>query len=118
MFNIYSSIFIFAALGAVFVVAPFVISWLIAPRNPSQRKSSTYECGEAPVGSAWIQYNVRYYIFALIFLIFDVEVIFLFPWAVTLRSLGVLGLIEMFIFLAILALGLVYAWKKGALEWL
>ncbi|MCX5779099.1 MAG: NADH-quinone oxidoreductase subunit A [Elusimicrobia bacterium] len=93
------------------------MSYLIAPDKPSKEKLSTYECGEPPVGFAWVQYNVRYYIFVLMFLIFDVETIFLFPWAVSFRDIGMIALTEMFVFLSILLLGLAYAWRKGALEW-
>ncbi|MBF0217403.1 MAG: NADH-quinone oxidoreductase subunit A, partial [Candidatus Omnitrophica bacterium] len=88
----------------------------MAPSKPNEKKLSVYECGEVPVGTAWIQYNVRYYFFAMIFLVFDVETIFMFPWAVTIRDIGPLAITEMFIFLGILFFGLVYAWKKGALE--
>ncbi|MDO8489590.1 MAG: NADH-quinone oxidoreductase subunit A [Candidatus Omnitrophota bacterium] len=90
----------------------------MAPRKPNEFKLSTYECGEIPIGSAWIQYNVRYYFFVLVFLVFDVETIFLFPWAVTIKEVGVVAMIEMLIFLSVLFLGLIYAWRKGALEWL
>jgi NADH-quinone oxidoreductase subunit A len=94
-----------------------LVAKLLRPRRPSRVKLQTYECGESTVGSSWIQYNVGYYIFALIFVIFDVEVVFLFPWAVAFKKLGLFALIEMFIFLAILIFGLVYAWRKGALKW-
>ncbi|MHB9154630.1 MAG: NADH-quinone oxidoreductase subunit A [Endomicrobiales bacterium] len=113
----YHAIFVFAVLGGLFVLAPFVVSFLIAPKKPGEGKDTTYECGEVPFGSARIQYNVRYYLFALVFLIFDVETVFLYPWAVSLRGIGSLALVEMFIFLAVLLAGLAYAWKKGALEW-
>ena len=77
----------------------------------------SYECGEIPEGSAWVTFNIRFYVIALIFLIFDVEIVFLFPWAVAFRQLGLLGLIEMGLFIAILVVGFWYVWKKGALEW-
>ncbi len=108
---------IFLILGVVFVVATLMIAKLIRPHRPSDAKLASYECGEQPVGSAWIQYNPRFYIFALLFVIFDVEVIFLFPWAVTYKSLGLFALIEMLIFIGILLIGLVWAWKKGVLKW-
>ncbi len=114
----YLQLFIFIILGIGFVFAPFVISFLIAPNKPNEKKNSTYECGEIPVGSAWIQYHVRYYFFVLVFLIFDVETIFLFPWAVTIKGTNGIAIIEMFIFLIVLFLGFIYAWRKGALEWL
>ncbi len=77
----------------------------------------SYECGEPTIGPSWIQYNVRYYVFALLFVIFDVEVVFLIPWAVVYKELGLFALVEMLIFIAILIFGLVYAWKKGVLKW-
>jgi NADH-quinone oxidoreductase subunit A len=101
------------ALALILVTLP---RWL-APREPSDLKSSTYECGEVPVGEPWIRFRVAYYIFALIFVVFDVEAVFLYPWAVIARRLGVYGLAEMVVFLGILVLGLAYAWRKGVLEW-
>ena len=80
-------------------------------------KSSTYECGLETVGETWVQFRVQYYIYALVFVIFDIETVFLYPWAVAYNKLGLFALVEMFIFLAILAGGLIYAWRKGALEW-
>ena len=101
------------ALALILVTLP---RWL-APREPNDLKSSTYECGEVPVGGPWIRFRVAYYIFALMFVVFDVEAVFLFPWAVIARRIGVYGLVEMVVFLAILVLGLAYAWRKGVLEW-
>lgn len=108
---------IFLILGVVFVLITLWIAKLVRPHRPSDPKLSNYECGEKPIGTAWIQYNPRFYIFALLFVIFDVEVIFLFPWAVVYRSLGLFALIEMLIFVGILLIGLVWAWKKGVLKW-
>ena len=99
------------ALGA------FTFSWFLRPHKPTPGKTSSYECGELPQGIAWIQYNVVYYLFALIFVIFDIEVVFLIPWAVAFKTLGISAYIEMLIFIFILLLGLAYAWKKGALKW-
>jgi NADH-quinone oxidoreductase subunit A len=113
----YAIIGIFLLLGFGFVMVTFFIANLLRPKRPSKRKSDIYECGEPTVGTSWIQYNVGYYIFALLFVIFDVEVVFLFPWAVAFKKLGLFALIEMFIFLAILIFGLAYAWRKGALKW-
>lgn len=113
----YLQLFIFIISGIGFVLAPFILSYFMAPRKPSEKKLSTYECGEIPVGSAWGQYNVKYYLFVLIFLVFDVEAIFLFPWAVTIKTIGSVSMVEMFVFLIVLFLGLIYAWRKGALEW-
>ena len=92
------------------------VSWLVAPRRPSELKSIVYECGIRPVGQHWSQFHIRYYIFAILFLIFDVEAVFLFPWALV--FLGHKAVFyEMLIFIGILLFGLAYAWKKGALKW-
>ena len=109
--------FVYLAIGIVFVLGAFAASFFLSPHNPTAKKLSTYECGEAPVGGSWIQYNARYYLVGLIFVIFDVEVLFLVPWALVQRSLGWFAFIEMMVFLLVLILGLVYAWRKGALEW-
>ena len=89
----------------------------LAPRHRSALKSQTYECGEAPIGEPWVRFRVAYYIFALAFVVFDVESVFLYPWAVIIKKLGVYGLVQMAIFIGILLLGLAYAWRKGVLEW-
>jgi NADH-quinone oxidoreductase subunit A len=103
--------------GVGFVLGGFFFSRLLAPRNPDAVKDAPYECGEIAYGTAWTRFNVGYYIFALLFLIFDVEVIFFFPWAVVLKEMGWLALIEGGIFLMVLAFGLVFAWRKGYLVW-
>jgi len=108
-------IFFVVAIG--FVGVAIAASMLIAPKRWSRRKLSTYECGEVTVGPTQVQYDVKFYIFALAFVVFDVEALFLFPWAVIYRSLGLPGLIEMGVFLLILIIGLGYAWRKGALRW-
>jgi NADH-quinone oxidoreductase subunit A len=89
---------------------------LVRPNRPQSEKYTTYESGSDPVGG-WGQSNVRYYVYALLFVIFDVEAVFIFPWAVNLESLGLFGLVEMVLFVALLAFGLVYAWRKGVLRW-
>ena len=103
-----------------FLLASFVTR-LMSSHRPHAAKQLTYECGEAPESEAWVQYNARYYLIAMMFVLFDVEAAFLIPWAVGFKrlflSLGWLALIEMFVFLAILGLALIYAWRKGALEW-
>ena len=100
------------------VVVPLVIQSLISPRNnKGGSKLLSYECGEVPEGSAWVKFNVRFYVIALIFIIFDVEVVFMFPWAVVFQELGLLAFVEMFIFLAILLVGFAYVWVKGDLDW-
>ena len=113
----YFFILLFIGLSAVFVGGGLLFSFLIAPHRPTRLKGSPYECGEEPIGRAWVQFNVGYYLFALLFLVFDVEAAFLYPWAVVLKIVGVSGLIEIAIFILVLVLGLVYAWRKGVLEW-
>lgn len=108
---------LFFLFGIFFVGAALTTAWLLRPRQPSPLKNAPYECGEVIKGPSWIQFNVRYYLIALIFVIFDIEVLFIVPWAVVLRELGKAAYLEMMVFIAILAVGLVYAWKKGALEW-
>jgi NADH-quinone oxidoreductase subunit A len=105
----------FAAL--LFVPVALLASRLFAPRRPGGIKNTPYECGEKTIGSSWIQFNVAYYLFALLFLVFDVEAAFLFPWAVVFREIGLIGFIEVAIFILVLLVGLVYAWRKGLLEW-
>ena len=105
-------------MGLVTVLLPKVLRRLhIVPSRPDPVKSSTYECGMETIGRAWVQFNFRYYIFALLFVIFDVLVVFLYPWAVSFRGIGLVGFVAMLVFLAVLFVGFVYAWKKGALEW-
>ncbi|MEZ5357994.1 MAG: NADH-quinone oxidoreductase subunit A [Candidatus Zixiibacteriota bacterium] len=113
----YSAVLVFIIAGIGIVAFTFFLSYLVQPRNPYKVKTETYECGEPIFGDSWTQFNNRFYIFGLIFVIFDVEAVFLFPWAVAFKSLGVFALVEMVIFIAILLVGLVYAWKKGALKW-
>jgi NADH-quinone oxidoreductase subunit A len=104
---------------AAFLVAGLLlgISALIRPNNPNAEKLLTYESGVDPVGDGWSQSQIRYYVFALLFVIFDVEAVFIFPWATQLERYAYFGLVEMGIFVAILLLGLVYAWRKGVLRW-
>ncbi len=104
-------------MGVIYVLGGFFASRLIAPDRPDPVKTTPYECGEVPLGPAWTRFNVGYYIFALLFLIFDVEVAFFFPWAVVLKEIGVTALVEGGIFLFILVFGLVFAWRKGYLQW-
>ena len=113
----YGTVLLFVLLGIILVAIPLFIQRLIAPSKPNHEKLSTYECGEVPEGSAWVQFNIRFYVIALIFLIFDVEVVFLFPWAVVFKELGLLAFVEMAIFLLILIVGLIYVWKKSDLDW-
>ena len=108
----------FSILAAVlFVLLNYTLSRLVAPHDPRGAKVFPYECGEVPIGSARTRFNVGYYVFALLFLIFEVEVVFLFPWATVLREIGVRALVEGGIFLVILVFGFAFAWRKGALVW-
>jgi NADH-quinone oxidoreductase subunit A len=113
----YLSVLIFISVGGGVVLFTFFLARLIRPRNPYQAKGTPYECAEEPIGDSWIKFNPRFYIFALIFVIFDVEVVFLFPWAVAFGQLGLFALIEMVVFILILFFGLFYAWKRGVLRW-
>ncbi|MBI2848565.1 MAG: NADH-quinone oxidoreductase subunit A [Chloroflexi bacterium] len=108
---------VFVAAGALLVVATIALSHFLAPQRPMGDKLIPYESGEEPVGQAWVQFPIHYFIFALLFVVFDVEAIFLFAWAVMFRSLGIFGFVEMIIFLGILVVGLIYAWRKRMLEW-
>jgi len=117
MLTDFGKILIFMILGAVFVALGMLASWVLRPRRPYPTKVATYECGEEPVGQAWVRFNVRFYVIALVFLIFEVEVVFLFPWALVYREMGLLAFLEMAVFLLILIVGLVYVWVKGDLDW-
>ena len=117
MYRDFGTVLIFAMLAIVLVYVPLFIQSLVAPSQKTPDKLDNYECGEEPEGSAWVQFNIRFYVIALIFLIFDVEVVFMFPWAVVFKELGLLALIEMGIFLFILVIGLAYVWVKSDLDW-
>src|SRR6266851_3537564 len=113
----HAAILVFLVMGIGFLAMNLVIWRIIRPSRFSEEKLTTYECGENPTGSAWIQFNIRFYVFALIFIIFDVEAVFLLPWAVVFRKLGVLAFVEGLVFIAILVVALAYVWSKGDLEW-
>ena len=113
----YLTVGIFASLAFVLVGLLLFISWLVRPDRKQDQKYIAYESGVDPVGDMWSQSQVRYYIFALLFVMFDVEAVFIFPWATQLEVFGWFGMIEMTIFIVILLLGLVYAWRKGVLRW-
>jgi NADH-quinone oxidoreductase subunit A len=113
----YGTVLVFILLGAVTVALMLGLSRLLAPSDPSAVKLSTYECGEVPYGTSWVQFNIRFYVVALIFIIFDVEVALLYPWAVIFQRLGLLAFVEAFLFIVILLAGLAYLWKEGDLEW-
>jgi NADH-quinone oxidoreductase subunit A len=114
---LYLYVGVFMLLVAGFVASVLVLARLISPSRRSRTKAQNYETGETTVTDPWRPFPVRYYVFALLFLIFDVEAAFLYPWAVIYRELGLYGFVEMVVFVLILGVGLVYAWKKGALKW-
>jgi NADH-quinone oxidoreductase subunit A len=108
---------IFILIAVIFVVAIVYFAKLIRPARPTHEKLKTYECGENPEGSPWIKFNIRFYVVALIFLIFDVEVVLLIPWALVYKDFGLTGFLIGGIFLVLLGLGMAYEWRKGDLEW-
>lgn len=122
-FRQYGLILIFTLVAVLLLFGTLFLSWLasfvrIRPRKPDLVKSSLYECGVEPIGPArWSQFNFRYYVYALLFVVFDVETVFIYPWAIRFQQLGLFALMEMLVFVLILVVGLVYAWRKGALEW-
>jgi NADH-quinone oxidoreductase subunit A len=118
----FANVLVFTVLGLGFVGVNLLIGRLLRPSNPQLRKLSTYECGEPAMGSAWVNFNMRFYLVALIFLIFEVEIAFIFPVAAVYRNLveagdGLFAFVKIFLFIGILFLGLVYSWAKGDLEW-
>ena len=117
MLGEYLPILLFFAVSAVVGIALLVLGRLLGPRRPDAAKLSPYECGFEAFEDARVQFDVRYYLVAILFIAFDLEIAFVFPWAVIFRSLGLFGLIEMGIFLGLLVLGFIYIWKMGALEW-
>ena len=117
MLTEFGQIFIFFLLAAFFVLVALTAAKLIRPKRPTKEKLITYECGEEVVGSPWVKFNIRFYVVALIFLIFDVEVVLLFPWALTFQDYGFYGFLVGLIFLLVLGLGMAYEWRKGDLEW-
>ncbi|MGH8110665.1 MAG: NADH-quinone oxidoreductase subunit A [Rhodanobacteraceae bacterium] len=113
----YWPILLFLVVAGVIGVALIVIGWIAGPRRPDSEKSSPYECGFEAFEATRMKFDVRYYLIAILFILFDLETAFLFPWATVLTKVGVVALIEMFTFLILLVIGYVYIWKKGALEW-
>ncbi|CAG9620144.1 NAD(P)H-quinone oxidoreductase subunit 3, chloroplastic [Sutcliffiella rhizosphaerae] len=116
--NNYLIVVVFLALGVLLPVVALAIGRLLRPNKPNAAKQTTYESGIDPFHDSRVQFNVRYYIFALLFVIFDVETVFLYPWAVAYEKLGIFALIEMLIFVVLLLIGLIYAWKKKVLKWI
>jgi NADH-quinone oxidoreductase subunit A len=117
MFENWLFVSFLAVFAVVMLLLPLVLARVLAPRKPNAMKLDTYECGIETVGEAWVQFKEQYYVNALVFLLFDVEIIFLYPWAVAFDSLPLLGVIAGVLFIFLLGDGLVYAWRKGALEW-
>lgn len=117
MLTEFATVLVFIILGAVTVAVMLGVSRLLQPRDQTAVKLSTYECGEVPFGSSWVQFNIRFYVIALIFIVFDVEVALLYPWAVIFQRLGLLAFVEALIFIVILMAGLAYVWKEGDLDW-
>lgn len=115
--NQYIIVAIFILLGILLPVAALTVGRLLRPSKPTDPKQSTYESGNEPVGEGQVRFNVRYYHYALMFVIFDVETVFLYPWAVAYKKLGLFAMVEMLLFAAMLVLGLAYAWKKKVLTW-
>src|SRR5574337_284489 len=114
----YAYVGFFLIVGVLLVILNMeIIARIIAPHNPNPQKVTTYECGEELIGIGWIRFHVRYYLYALVYIVFAVETVFLFPWAIVFRELGLFAFLEMMVFIGILLVGLAYAWKKGALEW-
>jgi NADH-quinone oxidoreductase subunit A len=113
----YLPILLFVFVAVVIAVALLVIGWLLGPKRPAADKLSPYECGFEAFEDARMKFDVRYYLVAILFIIFDLEIAFLFPWAVVFKEIGASALIAMTIFLGILVIGFIYEWKKGALEW-
>jgi NADH-quinone oxidoreductase subunit A len=119
MLSSFAGVLLFMVVGVLFIVVTLLIARLVrATGKDAPDKYIPYECGETPVGSAWVQFNIRFYVIALIFIIFDVEIIFLLPWAVVFKNLGAFAFFEGLIFIAILMVGLAYVWRKGDLAWI
>ena len=116
--NSYLFVFVFLVIGLMLPVVALFIGKLVRPDKPNIIKASTYESGIEPIHDSRVQFNVRYYLFGLLFVIFDVETVFLYPWAVAYEKLGIFSLIEMLIFVFMLGIGLAYAWKKKVLKWI
>jgi NADH:ubiquinone oxidoreductase subunit 3 (subunit A) len=124
--HVINAAYLYAAIlfagGFVFVILATIVSNLLSPfgttRHPSKQKLQTYESGETPIGSAWVQYPLGFYIFALLFVAFDVDIVFIIAWAVIFKQLSLFGFFEILFFIVILALGLTYAWRKGVVRWI
>ena len=118
MLEQYGILAIFLGIVLTVPIGGYLISFILRPHKPYAVKKQTYECGLETIGDTWVQFKVQYYVYALIFVIFDIETVFIYPWAVAYQQMGLFVLFEMLIFVAILVVGLAYAWRKGALEWI
>ncbi len=117
MLENYFPILLFIIVGLAIGIGPVVLGWLLAPNRPDSEKLSPYECGFEAFEDARMKFDVRYYLIAILFILFDLEIAFLFPWAVALKEIGMFGFVAMLVFLAVLVVGFIYEWVKGALEW-
>jgi NADH:ubiquinone oxidoreductase subunit 3 (subunit A) len=113
----YIFIGLFAVVAILFPCVAMLLHFILRPKRPNPLKASTYECGLETTGETWVQFKVQYYIYALVFVVFDIETVFIYPWAVAYHKLTLFALVEMFIFVGILVAGWLYAWRKGVLEW-
>ncbi|MBK7364465.1 MAG: NADH-quinone oxidoreductase subunit A [Nitrosomonas sp.] len=117
MLGNYFPILLFIVVGLLIGILSMLAGWFLAPNNPDNEKLSPYECGFSAFEDARMKFDVRYYLVAILFILFDLEIAFLFPWAVVLEEIGLFGFVAMLVFLGILTVGFIYEWKKGALEW-
>ncbi len=117
MLSLYFPVLVFIAIAVAIPVALMVMGYIVSLKRPDKEKLSAYECGFEPFENARLPFDVRYYLVAILFILFDLETAFLFPWAVSLHRIGWLGFVNMMVFLVILTIGFIYEWKKGALEW-
>lgn len=115
--QILASVVLAGIVGVAFVLFVYLAVAFVAPKNPYPQKEVTYECGSLPIGEPWVPFRIQYYAFALLFLIFDIETVFLYPWALIYKKLVWFGFVEMFVFIVILLVGLLYAWRRGVLKW-
>lgn len=117
MLQEYGNVGLLILVAFAFPFVALIVSYILQPKRPTETKLTTYECGMETIGPSWVQFKTSYFLYALVFVVFDIETVFLYPWAVKFQQLGTFALIEMAIFIAILVVGLGYAWRKGALEW-
>ncbi len=117
MLTAFGKVFVFFLLGIIFVAAALIVAAIIRPKKPTSEKLTTYECGEDPIGSPWVRFNIRFYVVALIFLLFDVELVLLFPWALVFKDLGMYAYVAGAVFIIVLFVADFYLWAKGDLEW-